>query len=77
MKFFKRFLLEIIKPEKSGSLICGNKNFSRVCCLSKWLFPKIVVPQNEWFILENPMKMDDLGIPLFLETPKSPLLLAR
>ena len=34
-----------------------------------WVFPKIVVPQNGWFIRENPIKMDDLGIPLFLETP--------
>ena len=26
-----------------------------------WVFPKIVVPQNVWFIMENPVKMDDLG----------------
>ena len=26
-----------------------------------WVFPKIVVPQNGWFITENPIKMDDLG----------------
>ena len=33
------------------------------------MFPKIVVPQNGWFIRENPIKMDDLVVPLFLEAP--------
>ena len=35
------------------------------------MFPKIGVPQNGWFIMGNPIKMDELGVPLFLETPIS------
>ena len=34
-----------------------------------WVFPKIKVPQNGWFLMENPVKMDDFGVSLFSETP--------
>ena len=27
-----------------------------------WVFPKIGIPQNGWFIMENRVKMDDLEV---------------
>ena len=39
--------------------------------LDIWVFPKIGGKPifNGWFIRGSPIKMDDLGVPLFLETP--------
>ena len=41
---------------------------SQISNMSIWVFPKIGIPQNGCFIMENLIKMDDLGVPLFLET---------
>ena len=34
---------------------------SRINNSNIWVFPKMGVPQNGWLIMENPIKMDDLG----------------
>ena len=45
-----------------GVLVAGN-GWNQIVPLV------VYVPENGWFIRENRIKMDDLGVQLFLETP--------
>ena len=54
------------------AVFCAHRNSvtMMVSIETIWMFLKIVVgPQNGWFVIEKLIRMDDLGVPLFLETP--------
>ena len=58
----------VFRPWKSVK----RRSIRRFFFMDMWAFPRIGVPQNGWFINGKPYEqMDDLGVPLFLETPMS------
>ena len=58
------------KVEINGRIrFCGRKKWTKTIYTKIRVFPKIGVPQNGWFLMEFPVKIHDLGVPLFLETP--------
>ena len=66
--FFSAFFSFVVSSLRA--CICHYLSIYVIYIYILWGFPEMVVyiPQNGWCRMENPIKMDDLGVPPFQET---------
>ena len=71
--FVHGWRVHILPPPRMPRCPSGRTRWlsilAKVSWSNIWGFPKMEVPQNGWFIEKIPIKMDDLGFPLFQEPP--------